>query len=125
MNAAEKIAYHQLHPLKLATDVASGLAATWLFWLHAVVPALALSLPPSIVASALVMRFADLERIKQSRAGRYVGAMMTRTVEAERLTGQAVMWVGAWQHQPLTIGLGALVIVLAWLVGVGRRPAAQ
>ena len=36
---------------------------------------------------------------------------------------QIVMWLGCWYHQRLTIVLGALLVIAAWMFGLVRgRP---
>lgn len=115
MNARERQIYHQIHPLKLATDVVSALAATWLFWQHSLAIALALGLLPPIVVSALVLRFANLDRYRDSRFGAYIGRNMTRRVEAARLAGLLPLWGGAWLQRGFIIAAGILWILLCWL----------
>jgi hypothetical protein len=115
MTLSEKLLYQQIHAGKLATDIGSSIAATVLFWQHQLTIALVAGLVPAVLATALLVGFADLDAHKDSRFGRYLREHMTRAVEAQRFAGQAVAWLGAWQHQPILIALGALVIVLAWL----------
>jgi len=120
MTRAEKMLYHQIHPLKLATDYASGLGSCVLVWQHRLGTAMLLAFLPAIAASLLLMAFVNLEPYNASALGRYVRSNMTRAVEAQRMTGQIVIWVGAWLREPLVMGLGFAVIMLAWLSGVGR-----
>ena len=40
MTLKEKALYHQIHPLKLSTDILASLVSLYLFWLHQPVPAL-------------------------------------------------------------------------------------
>jgi hypothetical protein len=95
-----------------------------LLWQHRLIAGLVLAFLPSIVATVLIVRRVDLRPYAQSPFGVYVRQHMTHVVEAQRMTGQVVMWVGAWQHSPLVIALGALVVVLAWLGGLGaQRPS--
>jgi len=121
MTLADKLLYHQIHPTKLAADIASSVAATVLFWQHQLGAGLAAGLLPAVLATALLVRFADLDARSNTRLGRYLRAHMTRAVEAQRFAGQAVAWLGAWQHQPVLIALGALIILLAWLGGAGAK----
>src|SRR5437879_934082 len=114
MDLRDKALYHQIHPLKLAVDVSMGLCSTWLMWRHDLRAALALAFLPSIVTSALMIRFMSFERQRDSRLGRYVARHMTRVAEAVRLSGQVIMWLGAWHRQLPVVVVGFLVIVLGW-----------
>ena len=50
---------------------------------------------PAVLASVLVIRYADLERRKHSRFGRYMRRYMDRrVVDAWRFFGQVLIWVG-------------------------------
>ncbi len=118
MTLQEKLLYHQIHPVKLATDAGAGIIALWLLWRHLLIPALFVSVVPSIIVSAILIRWADLERYRASRAGRYVRRYMTRRMEALRLLGFGGMGVGAWFHQWWLIGIGLLAIVVAWARGI-------
>ena len=71
--------------------------------------------------SAVVLRFADLERLKHSPFGRYIRQFMTRRIEAWRFAGQGVMWVGAWYHQFWLIAAGAVTVIAAWMSGRWRK----
>jgi hypothetical protein len=120
MTLQEKILYHQIHPLKLGTDVSTSVLASLLLWQHRLAPAMLIAFLPALAMTALFIRFADLERQKASGFGRYLRLNMSRAVEAQRFAGQALAWLGVWHHQPTVIALGAAVIVLAWLSGLGR-----
>ena len=123
MTREESFLYHQIHPLKLATDIGTSAVSSFLLWQHRLGAGLVIAFVPSIVASALIVRWVDLGSYAQSPVGVYVRRHMTHVVEAQRMTGQVVMWVGAWQHSGLVIALGALVVVLAWLGGLGAPPS--
>jgi hypothetical protein len=116
----ERLLYHQLHPLKLATDLASAVGAIPLFWRHRLGLALLVSLVPPVVVSAALLRWGSFERQRDSAFGRYVARWMSPAVEAARLSGFAVSAVGAWLHAPAAIVAGAAVVLAAWLRGVGR-----
>ena len=50
MSLRERILYHQIHPVKLAVDLASGLLSAWVIWNHKLWMAMAVArLPPVIV----------------------------------------------------------------------------
>lgn len=114
----EKLLYHQIHPVKLLADAGVGIIAPWLLWRHLLIPALAVSVIPPLIVSAILIRWADLERYRASRAGQYVRRYMTRQMEALRILGFCGMGVGAWFHRWSLIGIGLFVIVLAWGRGI-------
>ncbi len=124
MTLGEKALYHQIHPAKLATDILTEPVSLWLFWEHRLWVGLAAHFLPPIAASALVMRFVDLEPLKASPLGRYVGAHMTRRVEAARTAGDLVMVAGAWLRSWPLIAVGLAMVVVAWLSGRFSRSAA-
>jgi hypothetical protein len=73
---------------------------------------------PLVVATAFVTRrTADLERIKASRAGRYVAAEMTPPMVGLRVAGDVVTVIGAWQRRPFVIVIGSLLVIAGWTVG--------
>jgi hypothetical protein len=61
MDQKEKMLYHQIHPLKLLVDWGTMPVSLLLFWKHKPALALLVGFLPSIVATALMMRYADLE----------------------------------------------------------------
>jgi hypothetical protein len=117
-SAREKVLYHQIHPAKLGVDIGVTPVALYLFWIHSLVVALVVSLLPSVIASAIIVRIVDLSRYKESGFGRYVGRYMTRAIEAVRLAGFIVAAVGAWLHLWWLIPVGIAVVILGWLRGV-------
>lgn len=125
MELRERILYHQIHPLKLATDIATAFGAAALLWGHHVASGLTLGLLPSLAVSAVLLRWADLEPYRSSRFGRYVKTFMTRRVELARLAGMLPIWLGAWRRSPLTIAAGVVWILGCWLWGVRRSAFAR
>jgi hypothetical protein len=120
LTTAEKALYHQVHPAKLATDITSSLVSLWMFWNHLLGWGIVVTFVPPIVASALVIRFVDLEPLRESRAGRYLSRYMTPATQAARLAGAFAMAAGAWIHVWLVVLLGLAVIVAAWARGLAR-----
>ena len=118
MTAAEKQLYHQIHPLKLATDWITGFIALYYFWQHQLAWGLVIAFIPSIIATILIIRYINLESYRQSRFGRYIQRSMSRVVEFIRLAGYLVMVFGAWFHIAWLILAGLTVIIAAWLNGV-------
>jgi hypothetical protein len=115
---AERVLYHQIHPLKLFTDWATGFVAAALLWTHQLTAALLVGFMPSIVVTAALLRWADLEPYRASRFGRYVSGFMTRRVEMARLAGVVPFWLGAWFHRPLAMIAGVVWIVGCWMWGL-------
>jgi hypothetical protein len=122
MDFGEKVLYHQIHPVKLAADVGGSLVSTYLMWHRRFAAAMFAAFVPAVVASALVIGYADPERRKHSRFGRYVRRYMDWRVEAWRSFGQVVMWVGAWYRVGKLVPVGLAIIVAAWASGVWRKP---
>jgi hypothetical protein len=118
MTFKQKILYHQIHPLKLLTDFSAGMFTTYLLWLHDVPLFLVFCLLPSAIISLLLIKFANLQRLKHSPFGRYVAKYMNRMIEAIRFTGQGIMWFAAWYRLPSIIGAGFILIILAWCNGL-------
>lgn len=118
MTTADRILYHQIHPLKLATDWGTAAVATLLFWRHQPWLALLAGFVPSIVVTMALVRWAALEPYRDSAFGRYIARFMTRKVEAARLLGLIPLWGGAWVHNPWLSAAGVAWIVLCWLSGL-------
>jgi hypothetical protein len=118
MNFDERVLYHQVHPLKLTTDVCTALVALWLLAAHRLLSAVVVMFVPPILISVALVFFADLGAIRDSSLGKYLSWYVTRAAEAVRLIGMGIMSVGAWQHSWGPIGLGAVSIVAAWTWGL-------
>jgi hypothetical protein len=61
MELRERSLYHQIHPVKLLTDWLTAAFSAWLFWYHHLWTGLAVGVVPPVAASALLLRYADLE----------------------------------------------------------------
>jgi hypothetical protein len=92
------------------------LVALYFFWAHNLLVTVSVS-HPSIIASMIVTRFADLARLARSFLGRYFAKNMTRSMEAVRFTGVVLAAVGAWTHFWWLIPVG-VVVLFGWLRGV-------
>jgi hypothetical protein len=125
MDFNEKVLYHQIHPAKLATDIGASLVSTYLMWRRRFVAAMLAAFVPAVLASVLVMRYADLERRKHSRFGRYVHRYMDWRVSGWRFFGQVVIWVGAWYRVGKLVPIGLAIVVGAWASGLWRKPRNQ
>src|SRR5579863_2246398 len=121
MTTQEKRLYHQIHPLKLATDISAEVASLYLFWKHRLLAGMLVLLVPPVIASTLIMRLANLEIYRQSALGRYIREYMTPSAVALRILGTVITHVGAWFRKPALIPLGLLTVLLGWLRGkIGR-----
>jgi hypothetical protein len=120
MNFADKAVYHQIHPLKLGTDILASLVSLYFFWEHKFFIGLILHLAPPIIASLAVIYGFDLEPQRQSALGQYVKRTMTHGIEAIRLIGDIIMVLGAWFHSIPLIGVGLAIVAAGWLSGVVR-----
>ena len=118
MTLREKILFHQVHPVKLATDVASACVSLYFLWQHALIVGLLAHFVPPPIGSAIVMACADLEPYKNSRLGAYLVRYMRPGAQAARLVGDLIMVVAAWFRAPGGIAAGLLIIVAAWSYGL-------
>lgn len=124
MELRDRVLYHQIHPIKLATDGLTAVAATALLWSHRLALALVVGFLPSILVTIALLRWADLEPYRRSALGRYVGRFMTRRLEGARFVGLAILWSGAWLRRLTLIALGVAWIAACWLWGI-RAPASD
>ena len=118
MTPKEKALYHQIHPVKLATDLTASVISLYFFWQHQIVAGLAVHFVPPLVTSALLVRYAALEPYRDSAFGRYVARHMTRLMEAVRLFGDIVTMAGAWYHDWLLVAAGFAIILGGWCNGL-------
>ena len=118
MDFREKKLYHQIHPLKLATDVGVMPPAVYFLWNHRILPAVMIAFMPPMLVSAVMMKWTpDLEGLKRSALGRYVRAHMTPAIEVARLLTLIPMAYGGWVHDFRFIALGFVILVLVWCNG--------
>ncbi len=119
MSFQEKKLYHQIHQLKLATDIGATIPFLYLLWDHKLLLAFVVGFAPPIVVSAAMMKWTpDLERIKRSWFGRYIRRYMTSAIEAIRFLSLVPMAYGAWLHQPGYIAFGLAILIAAWCNGL-------
>ena len=122
MDFREKKLYHQIHPLKLATDIGVTPISLYFVWMHRVLPAVLVGFVPPLAVSLIMLRWTpDLEKLKRSALGHYIENYMTPFVELTRLLTLVPMAYGAWNHDFRTIVLGLLILVIAWCNGLIRR----
>src|SRR5512138_2029323 len=115
MELNDRVLYHQIHPIKLLTDIGTAILAAALFWGHRAGTAVLVGFVPSIGVTAALLQWADLEPYRRSVFGRYVRRFMTRRVELARFAGLVPLWGGAWLHRSNLIAAGVVWIVGCWL----------
>ena len=119
MDFREKKLYHQIHPLKLATDIAVTPIFLFSLWRHRIALAIIVGfVPPAIVSAAMMLWPPDLERLKKSALGKYASKYMTPAAEVVRFLTLVPMAWGAWIHNSWFIALGLLVLLMAWCYGL-------
>ena len=123
MTFRERILYHQIHPLKLFTDIGVTFPSCYFFWRHDLVPAIAMALVPPIIGSAIIIAAVDLERYKRSSFGIYLTTYMSRELELIRLFGFVLVALGSWFHHVWLLPCGLVVVLLAWMRGIIWRKA--
>lgn len=117
MNRKEKYLYHQIHPLKLLTDIGAAFSGLCFLWRHQLAFALVVMLAPPLLVSLLLMRYADLEPYRRSAFGKYIARAMSHAMEAVRLAGMVVTALGAWHHSLWMIVAGIVIVLFGWLRG--------
>ena len=122
MDFREKVLYHQIHPLKLATDIGVTPLALYYLWRHRILASVLIGFVPPILVSLVLLKWTpDLEKLKRSNVGRYLGRYMTPAIEAIRLLTLAPMAYGAWNHDFRFIVLGLAILAVAWGNGLIRE----
>lgn len=109
----------QVHPVKLAADVAAGAASLVLLWRGRTKAGLALHYLVPLAASAFVLT-RDVSYLRDTARGRYVLAHMPPPAQGVRALGDTLMVRGARRHQPRWIAAGAVAVVAGW--GHGLLP---
>jgi hypothetical protein len=80
MDFRERKLYHQIHPLKLATDIGVTPISLYLLWQRRIAPAIVVGFVPPVVVSVVMMIWPpDLERLKRTALGQYISKYMTPT----------------------------------------------
>ena len=118
MTLREKQLYHQIHPLKLGTDITAQIVSAYFFWVHDLGLGFLTMLLPPIVVSSIMLSTMDFTWIKDSAVGRYLKWSMTPAMEGLRLLGVVPITLGAWYHQPLGFVIGMIMVLIGWLRGL-------
>jgi hypothetical protein len=114
MTPQEKALYHQIHPLKLFTDISAEVISLYLFWNRKLLAGLLVIFLPPIIVSLLIMRWVDLEPYKRSAFGKYLRTYMAPSVVALRVLGTVITHLGAWYRRPLLMPVGLGMVVIGW-----------
>jgi hypothetical protein len=115
MNFAERALYHQVHPLKLVTDIASGIVALALFAGHWFNAGLVVLVFPPALASLYLLAFGRLDHLAATPLGRHVRRSMTPSAQILRPAALIAMCVGAWRRQWTLLIVGAALTVWVWV----------
>lgn len=118
MDLQEKRLYHQIHPLKLLTDWITGAISLYFLWFHQLIKALIVMLVPPILVSIILVKYANLKKLKKSSFGTYIQRFMTKSMEIVRLLGFAIMILGAWFNLIWVIFFGLIIILIGWFRGI-------
>jgi hypothetical protein len=119
MTFKEKRLYHQIHPVKLFTDVITAFVSTYLCWMHTLYTAIVVAVVPSVIASYVLIETVNLDRYASSAFGRYMKKYMdTRLIDVLRLSGFMTMVFGGWYHHFSLIVLGFAGIAACWTRGL-------
>lgn len=116
--SADLVALHQVHPVKLGADITGSILSNALLWRHRLGAGLLVRLGLPIAGPAIVLSFADVERLRGTPAGDYVLAHVPPSAMAGRLGGDVVMAIGAWRRSPGLIGAGLVVVLAGWSHGL-------
>jgi hypothetical protein len=121
MTLRERVLYHQIHPLKVFTDVSTAIIAIDLFWQHELGPALVIGFLPPVLVSFAILQEVDLEHYRRSGMGAYLRRYMTPTAQALRLFGALIAFYSAWYRVPAGIMGGLALVAACWSYGIVRR----
>ena len=114
MRLADKIAVHQVHPVKIGADLTASAVSNVLLWRARPKAALAVRILLPVAGSLAVLALADLDALAATRQGQYVLHHMPPSAQAVRLAGDAVMALGAHRHQLALLAGGAVIIAAGW-----------
>jgi hypothetical protein len=119
----DRVLLHQVHPVKLAADISASLISNTLLWRHRLAAGIVTRYTLPVVGSAIVLSFADVERLRDTVPGRYVLANMSSATIALRLAGDTVMALGSWYRSPRMVALGLMIVAAGWSQGLAIRVA--
>jgi hypothetical protein len=118
LSREQRIQVHRVHPAKLAMDISASVLSSVLLWKRVLVPGLVARYLLRVLGSAVVLRYADVDRLASSARGRYVQQHRPPIMRVARLAGDTVMAIGAWRRRTDLITLGVVLVVLGWSHGL-------
>lgn len=118
MNLLDKIRYVEIHPIKIAVDILFGIVAFYLFWEHYLLTGIAAAYLPTILAAIIIMKYLDLEKYKNSKAGKYILKHKTLTADLSSIIGEIIIWIGAWHHSIYVLLVGLIVYLSSYCYGI-------
>jgi hypothetical protein len=121
LSLAESLLYHQIHPIKVFSDVATAVIALDLFWRNLLGPGLVIGCAVPFLVSAALIGEVDLERYRRSAMGAYLRRFMPAWIQALRFFGVALAFYAAWHHVPAGIVGGLGLVAVCWAHGIVRR----
>lgn len=107
-----------MHPVKLAFDVSASVVSTVLLWQHRLGLGVALHYGLPLVGSYVLLRWADVERFRCTRRGRYALAHMPPDAQTVQLAEDAVMAYGSWHQRPGVMAVGLGIVATGWSAGM-------
>ncbi|HSS93582.1 MAG TPA: hypothetical protein VLR46_06290 [Candidatus Dormibacteraeota bacterium] len=122
---ADAVLVHQVHPVKLAFDISASIISNVLLWQHRLAAGLVTRYALPVAGSALVLAFADLDRLRSTARAGYVLEHMPPASTALRFGGDTLMAVGAWRRHPSWLVAGALIVAAGWSHGLFFEPISR
>jgi hypothetical protein len=120
---AERALYHQIHPAKVFTDVATLVLGIDLFWGQFLLPGLLIAVVPPFLVSASLIHETELEGYRRSGMGAYMRRFMPPSAQALRLFGVALAFYAALHHLPAGVFAGLALVSACWANGIVPRPS--
>jgi hypothetical protein len=82
MTLSDGILFHQIHAAKLVKNALAAVLSLYYLWRHDLSLAILAGAVPPLIATALVLRFADLKALQRSALGVYVKRYMTPAAQS-------------------------------------------
>jgi len=56
MEFQDKEKYHEIHPVKLATDISAAVLSLYLFWQHALISGIIVAIPSFVIVTIVIIK---------------------------------------------------------------------